>query len=134
MANQGLPDGFLKFANAFGLARLMFKNMFPKDKQYEYQNSIMPDLLYKSTEAVLEEQDQMSSIKKESAKIRSFGSIPLFVLTAGDEKRFDPFIKDEKLKIEMLNAWSKMQKDFLMLSTDSKQIFVPNSGHYINQE
>jgi len=27
-----------------------------------------------------------------------------------------------------------MQKDFLLLSTDSKQILVSNSGHYINQE
>ena len=34
----------------------------------------------------------------------------------------------------MLNAWSKMQKDFLLLSTDSKQILVLKSGHYINQE
>lgn len=48
MVNQGLPGDFLKFANTFGLARLMFKSMFPNGKQYEYQNSIMPALLYKS--------------------------------------------------------------------------------------
>lgn len=34
----------------------------------------------------------------------------------------------------MITAWNKMQNDFLRLSTDSKQIFVSNSGHYINQE
>jgi pimeloyl-ACP methyl ester carboxylesterase len=134
MVNQGLPSGLLKFANTFGLARLMFKGMFPKEKQYEYQNLIMPALLYKSADAVLEEQDQMKSIKKDASKIKSFGSIPLYVLTAADEKRYNSMFKDEKLKIEMLNAWNKMQKDFLLLSTDSKQILVPNSGHYINQE
>ncbi len=134
MVNQGLPSGFLKFANTFGLARLMFKNMFPNDEQYKYQNSIMPALLYKSAEAILEEQDQMSSIKKEASKIKSFGACPLFVLTAADEKRFDSSIRDEKLKTEMLSDWNKMQKDFLLLSTDSKQILVPTSGHYINQE
>lgn len=134
MVNQGLPGGFLKFANTFGLVRLMFKNMFPKGKQYEYQSSIMPALLYKSADAVLEEQDQMSFIKKAASRINSFGAIPLYVLTATDEKRYDSFIKDDKLKLEMINAWSKMQKDFLLLSTDSKQILVPNSGHYINQE
>jgi pimeloyl-ACP methyl ester carboxylesterase len=134
MVNQGLPGGFLKFANNFGLARLMFKNMFPKDKQYQYQNAIMPALLYKSADAVLEEQDQMRSIKKEASKINSFGDIPLYVLTAADEKRYDSFIKDDKLKLEMKNAWTKMQKDFLLLSTNSKQILVLNSGHYINQE
>ena len=134
MVNQGLPSGLLKFANTFGIARLMFKNMFPNDKQYEYQNSLMPTLLYKSAAAILEEQDQMSSIKKLASEIKSFGSIPLYVLTAADEKRYDSIIKDEKLKKEMLAAWNKMQNDFLYLSTNSRQIFVPNSGHYINQE
>ncbi|RLJ80263.1 alpha/beta hydrolase [Pedobacter alluvionis] len=134
MVNQGLPGGFLKFANTFGLVRLMFKGMFPNNKQYEYQNTIMPALLYKSADAVLEEQDQMRSIKKEASKIKSFGNIPLYVLTAADKKRFDSSIKDRKLKTEMLSAWNKMQKDFLLLSTESKQILVPNSGHYINQE
>ena len=33
------------------------------------------------------------------------------------------------------NTWSKMQKDLLHLSTtDTKQILVPKSGHYINQD
>lgn len=134
MVNQGLPSGLLKFANTFGLARLMFKNMFPNGKQYKYQNSIMPALLYKSADAVLEEQDQMSSIKKGASNIKSFRAIPLYVLTAADEKRFDSSIEDEKLKKEMLSGWNKMQQDFLLLSTDSKQILVPNSGHYINQD
>ena len=134
MVNQGLPSSLLKFANTFGIARLMFKNMFPNDKQYEYQNSLMPTLLYKSAAAVLEEQDEMASIKKQASNIKSFCSIPLFILTAADEKRYDSVIKDEKLRMEMLTAWNKMQKDFLLLSTDSKQILVPNSGHYINQE
>ena len=134
MTSQGLPGGLLKFANECGIARLMFKNMFPKEQQYSYHHSVMPALLYRSAEAVLEEQDQMSSIKKEAAKIKSFGSIPLYVLTATDEKRYDSFLKDEKLKIEMITAWNKMQHDFLLLSTNSQQIFVLNSGHYINQE
>lgn len=134
MVNQGLPGSFLRFANTFGLARLMFKGMFPNNKQYEYQNTIMPALLYKSADALLEEQDQMRSIKNEASKIKSFGNIPLYVLTAGDEKRFDSSIKDLKLKTEMLSAWNKMQKDFLLLSMESKQVLIPNSGHYINQE
>jgi len=134
MANQGLPSGFLRFANTFGLARILFKNMFPGTEKYKYQNSIMPSLLYKSADAVLEEQDQMKSIKKEAGKINSFGSIPLFVITAADNNRFDSFIKDEKLKIEMINAWNTMQKDLLKLSKNSKQILAPKSGHYINQD
>ena len=94
----------------------------------------MPTLLYKSAAAILEEQHEMASIKKHASNIKSFGSIPLYILTAADEKRYESVIKDEKLRMEMLAAWNKMQMDFLLLSTASKQILVPNSGHYINQE
>lgn len=134
MVNQGLPGGILKFANSFGAARLMFENMFPAGPQYAYQNTLMPALLYKSADATLEEQDHMKSIKTEAAAINSFGSIPLYVITAGDKTRYDSFIKNQKLKNEMLEAWDKMQKDLLNLSTNSKQIIIPKSGHYINQD
>ncbi len=134
LVNKGLPGGFLQFANAFGLARLMFSNMFPTNGQYKYQRTIMPALLYKSADAVLEEQDRMASIKKEASKIRSFGAIPLYVISATDESRFDGFIKDKKMKAEMVAAWNKMQEDLLGLSPLSRQILAPNSGHYINQD
>jgi pimeloyl-ACP methyl ester carboxylesterase len=134
MVNQGLPGGFLKFANSVGVARLLFKNMFPNREEYKYQNSIMPALIHKSAYGVLEEQDQMLFIKREANQIKSFGSIPLYIISATDRNRFDNFIKDERLKNEMIDAWDKMQKDLLKLSTDNKQILVPNSSHYINQD
>ncbi|KPE52158.1 alpha/beta fold hydrolase [Chryseobacterium indologenes] len=134
MVNQGLPAGFLKFANTFGAARLMFKNMFPNKTEYQHQNSLMPALLYKSAYGVLEEQEQMKAIKKNASGINTFGSVPLYVITAADKTRYDSFIKDEKLKNEMLIAWDKMQKDLLKLSSDSKQILASGSGHYINQD
>lgn len=134
MVNQGLPGGFLKFANSVGLARLMFKNMFPEKEEYEYHNSIMPALIHQSAYGVLEEQDQMDFLKNEAAQVKSFGSIPLHVISATDKNRFDNFISDVNLKNEMNTGWDKMQKDLLKLSTDSKQIEVPNSTHYINQD
>lgn len=70
----------------------------------------------------------------EASKIKSFGTIPLYVLTATDEKRYGSSIKNKKLKQEMINAWIKMQQDFLLLPIDSKQILITNSGHYINRE
>ncbi|SRX76024.1 alpha/beta hydrolase [Aequorivita antarctica] len=134
MVSQGLPEGFLKFANSVGLARLIYKDMFPDTKEYEYQNTVMPALLHKSAYGILEEGKQDSFIKKEAKKIKNFGNTPLYVLSAIDENRFDQFIKDSTLNTEMVNAWNKMQRDMLKLSTNSKQILVPNSSHYINQD
>lgn len=134
LVSRGLPNGFLRFANTFGLARLMFRNMFPDTERYTYENSIMPALLYKSADAVLEEQERMKSIKREAVGIDSFHSIPLLVITAADRRRFDSFIEDEGLRAEMLTAWDRMQKDLLNLSTDSRQVLASGSGHYIHQD
>ncbi len=129
-----LPSGFLKFANSVGLVRLMFKGMFPDKEEYNYLNTLMPALLYKSAYGVLEEQDQIPFLKKEANKITSFGSIPLFVLSASDRDNFNHLFSDEKIKNEFFDAKAKMQKDLLKLSTDSEQILVPNSSHYINED
>jgi pimeloyl-ACP methyl ester carboxylesterase len=134
LVNQGLPSGFLKFANTFGIARLLFRNMFPADEPYTYPNAIMPALLHKSAHGVLEEQDAMAAIKEDASAITSFGSVPLCVISAADKSRFDSFIRDNVLKTEMTKAWSTMQEDMLHLSTDSRQIVVSNGGHYLHQD
>ncbi len=134
MVNQGLPSGFLKFANSVGLVRLMYKNIFPDKEEYKYQNTIMPALIHKSVYGLLEEGNQMPFLKKDATKIKSFGNIPLCIISATDRNRFDSFIEDKRLRNEIVDAWDKMQKDLLNLSTDSKQIIVPNSSHYITQD
>lgn len=134
MVNRGLPGGFLKFANAVGLARIMFGNMFPDTEQYRRQNAMMPALLHRSAYAVLEEQDRMPAIKQEAGSIASLGRVPLLVVTAAGKGRFDAVFEDEASRAEMTVAWSRMQKDLLHLSTDSRQILAPASGHYIDRD
>lgn len=134
VSQSRLPSGFLKFANSVGLVRLMFKGMFPNKEEYNYLNTLMPALLYKSAYGVLEEQDQMPFLKKEANRITSFDSIPLYVLSASDRDNFDHLFSDEKIKNEFVDAKAKMQKDLLKLSKDSEQILVPNSSHYINED
>ena len=134
VSQSRLPSGFLKFANSVGLVRLMFKGAFPDKEEYNYLNTLMPALLYKSAYGVLEEQDQMPFLDKEANKIKSFGNIPLYVLSASDSDRFDSMITDEKIKNELIDALAEMQKDLLKLSTDSEQVLVPNSSHYINED
>lgn len=52
------------------------------------------------------------------AKARNFGNIPIIVLTAQES-------------IDGMPEWLGWQKDLMTLSTNSKQILVKNSSHYI---
>ena len=134
MVNQGMPSGLMKFANSIGLLRLMFKDMFPDKEEYNYQNSLMPTLLYKSAYGILEEQGQLMSIAKEANKVTSFGDTPLLVLSTSDRNNYDNLISDEKMRNELVDALARMQNDQLKLSTNSEQILVSNSSHYINED
>ncbi len=134
MTNEKLPSGFLKFANNIGLLRQMFKGAFPNTPEYDYQNTLVPALLYKSADAILEEQDMMPLLYEEASNIKSFGDIPLIVLSATDKNRYDELFGDDKLKNELIDALAEMQKNQLKLSSQSEQILVPNSGHYINED
>jgi pimeloyl-ACP methyl ester carboxylesterase len=100
MINRGMPGGFLKFANAVGLVRMMFKGYFPDGEEYAYLNTLMPALLYKSGHGVLEEQDQIPFLFEEASSIASFGNIPLYLISATDPHRFDEVISDERNKEE----------------------------------
>ncbi len=132
--NEQIPGSLLKFANNVGLLRLMFKNSFPDNSEYDYQNSLYPALLYKSANAIIEEQNKIPQLYKEASDIKSFGDIPLIVITATDTNRYDNYFSDEKLKTELIHALEVMQKDLLKLSTQSEQILAPNSSHYINED
>ena len=134
LTNAGLPGAFLKFANSVGLLRQMFKGTFPNTQEYDYQNALIPALLFKSASAILEEQEQLPLLYEQARKITSFGDMPLIVMSATDRDRFDALFDDDKLKFELIEALTQMQLDLLNLSTDSEQILVPNSGHYINED
>jgi len=64
---------------------------------------------------------------------RSLGDRPLVILTAQnhhyDNANTPPAVHEKHLASERSHA--RTQASFLSLSTDAKQILVPNSGHYI---
>lgn len=64
---------------------------------------------------------------------RSFGDRPLVILTAQnhhyDNTKTPPAIHKEHLAFERDHALT--QARFIPLSTDAKQVLIPNSGHYI---
>ncbi len=57
---------------------------------------------------------------------------PLIVITAC--KKREDFVELESQKARMRaydNAWHGFQKDFLKLSSKSKQVFADKSGHFV---
>lgn len=64
---------------------------------------------------------------------RSFGRRPIRVLTAqnhyDDNDKTQPALHSKHLAFEQ--DWARTQRRLLPLSTDSKQVLVPNSDHYI---
>ena len=59
----------------------------------------------------------------------SFGDIPLVVISAGLESRFDDRIKDEELKWKMLAYLDELQDDITKSSSNGTRIVAEKSGH-----
>lgn len=68
-----------------------------------------------------------------TAHRRSFGSRPLIVLTAQnhnyDTAKTPPAVHAKHEAFE--RQWAAIQRKYLSLSSDSRQVLVPKSGHYI---
>lgn len=58
----------------------------------------------------------MPASGREAAAVKTFGDLPLIVLTA---------------KLNNGPGWEEMQTDLLQLSSNSRQLFAENSGHNI---
>jgi pimeloyl-ACP methyl ester carboxylesterase len=63
----------------------------------------------------------------EVAKIRSLGRLPLIVATAADH----PYGLAPDVEAHLSNVWNRGQDRWVSLSSSSKLVSVPNTGHYI---
>jgi pimeloyl-ACP methyl ester carboxylesterase len=85
-------------------------------------------------DAVISEMREMPADARWLARHRrSFGSRPIRVLTAEDHFHDDdmtpPALHGKHFAYEL--DWARAQRRLLSLSTDSKQVLVRDSGHYI---
>jgi len=112
-----------------GLIRFSINSRFNKLLEGEKDKKILKSEInayltesYRGTRVELE----MFEFMTKEAKGTSLGDIPLVVLSANKKAKN----KDEEI---LFKYHSKLQKEHLNLSTNSKQIFV-DSGHYIQLE
>jgi pimeloyl-ACP methyl ester carboxylesterase len=102
----------------FGIVRLLVKlpgiapSVEPNEEAY-YPLYVRPQ----SFQTTTNEGQGMPASGAEAAAVKSFGDLPLIVLTA--RRNND------------LSGWQTWQTELLQLSSDSQQLFAENSGHNI---
>lgn len=126
------PDGLVTAVVESGLARIWFSfRPFISDMPgSHFMNRHITSYFYRSYKTFLQEAREDDPMFDEAAGISSFGTIPLTVIT-GAYPHGAGFLKNPVLENEYLEIHRSGQKDLLRLSTQSRQIIAPNSGHYV---
>jgi len=104
----------------FGIARLLVKlpgiaPSVPASEEAYYPLYIRPQ----SLQATANESQGMPAAGAQAAAVKSFGDLPLIVLTA---------------RLNDLPEWPAWQTELLQLSSNSQQVFAENSGHNVQAE
>ncbi|MDT4851276.1 3-oxoadipate enol-lactonase [compost metagenome] len=115
-----------------GLARIYFSfSPFIHDVPGSHpMNKHISRYFYRSYKTVLQEAREDDPMFDEAGKIDSFGNIPLSIIT-GAYPHGAGFLESPALENEYLEIHRSGQKDLLRLSTQSKQVIAPESGHYV---
>ncbi|PEZ09409.1 alpha/beta hydrolase [Bacillus sp. AFS018417] len=121
-----------------GLNTRLFASTYPEevvgvvllDSTHEDQNRILPALFTKEVQEAYYNQftleGSLNEVEESLEQVRtskSFGSIPLIVVTGG----LQPFHT-----VESMAAWMKFQRELANLSTNKKHIIVEDAGHAIH--
>lgn len=124
------PKWVLTFLNSIGIGRIFNKIKYDNTDKGDDINIHVRELFFKSMSAAREEIDNLKDLCREVAPITSFDNIPVLVITGTEPNRYDQ-LPNEGFKKEMTKVWEDLQQDLLTLSTDSKRILAPKSGHYV---
>ncbi len=114
------------------IANLVAKPVPPDDPLAQQCGGNDPDAL----SATRSEIDEMPGASTASliASRRSYGEMPLIVLTRGDHDQGMPPNFTAEDKQAMRSIWESMHAEMAALSTRGEHRFVPNAGHYIQRD
>ena len=103
-----------------GLVRLLTGSLIPQDLPPDAQPAYNAfSVIPRSVQAYTDEGASLQASLAQADAIKSFGDLPLIVLTAGLNRQ---------------TGWQTMQVELLQLSSNSEQIIVDNSGHNIQSD
>jgi pimeloyl-ACP methyl ester carboxylesterase len=126
------PHWLIKLAVNTGLYRALFHYLpiSPEIPMHHRMHTTERDYFYKSYHKVLEELKNVTINFADATQHSSFGDIPLTLIMGTNEVRFAN-IRDNTVKQEYRALLMEVQHDLLRLSTNSKLIKAPNSGHIV---
>ena len=124
------PLWLAKLAVNTGFYRIFF-SFFPLSPEIPLNHplhQVEKDFFYKSCDKIFKEvaNDQLNF--KDAEKYTSFGDIPLTVIMGSSAIRYAN-IKNQKIKEEYCALVKEVQEDLLKLSSNSRMVEAPNSGH-----
>lgn len=122
----------IKFAMNTGVYRVLYSFVpmsaeIPMDHPLHQQER---DFFYRSYHKTIEELAHDEQNFEDAEQYTSFGDIPLTVIMGTAEVRYAG-IKHETVKAEYHQLWNKAQHDLLNLSSHSRLVEAPNSGHML---
>ena len=103
-----------------GLVRLLAGSLIPQNLPPDAQPAYTAfSVISRSVQAYVNEGASIQASLAQADAIKTFGAVPLIVLTAGLNKQ---------------TGWQAMQVELLQLSSNSQQMIADNSGHNIQIE
>lgn len=126
------PRWFIKLAVNTGIYRAVFSflPLSPEIPLHHPIHQLEKNFFYRSYTKTLEELDSDDINFKDATQYKSFGAIPLTVITGTSELRFTK-IKDTAVKNEYRQLITDLQYDLLNLSSNSRWVKAINSGHIL---
>jgi hypothetical protein len=117
LSTQSRPFNPLVLLGRLGIVRLFAKPLAilpdaPPNPEAYHAMGVRPQHI----QALLDDSHGMPAAGAQAATVKSFGDLPLIVLTA---------------KLNDIPGWQEWQTELLKLSSNSQQLFAENSGHNI---
>jgi pimeloyl-ACP methyl ester carboxylesterase len=117
---QSQPFSIPAMLARFGLVRLLARPLglmpfVPPDEKAYFSRFVRTQ----NAQAFTNESQGMPAAGAEASAVKSFGDLPLIVLSA---------------KLNNIPSWQEMQTELLQLSSNSQQLFAENSDHNIQFE
>ena len=113
-----IPLWLVDYANSIGLFRLFVNQDYDSTLHNDEVNVVLRKMMYKGFNASMDEMNNFDNIALDADKLKSFGDIPVTIISAN--------IDDD--------IWIRLHDELANMSTNSKHIKVKDAGHYIQLE